>query len=83
VLRRHDLALTKVERPRRTLESLFLEIVSQARAEGVQTSGASSGGEVAEFLGGAGSAEEAVAAAPEGDAGNVVDAGLLDSLVKR
>ena len=83
VLRRHDLALTKVERPRRTLESLFLQIVEQARAEGIQTSGASSGGAVAEFLGGPGSAMESTAVAANSDAGNVVDTGLLDSLVKR
>jgi len=82
LLRRHDLALTKVQRPRRKLESLFLEIVEQARAEGVRTSGASSGGEVAEFL----AASEPV---PD-DAGTAakvaespVDTNLLDSLMKR
>ena len=82
LLRRHDLALTNVQRPRRTLESLFLEIVEQARAEGVQTSGARSGGAVAEFLG-HGSDSQPVAPATDGPVGGaeVVDTGLLDSLV--
>jgi len=40
----------RVERPRRSLESLFLEIVEQARSEGAATSGARSGGRVAGFL---------------------------------
>jgi ABC-2 type transport system ATP-binding protein len=82
VLRRHDLALTRVERPRRTLESLFLQIVEQARAEGVQTSGARSGGAVAEFLGGGGDGRPAEPSAEvSADAGATVDTGLLDSLV--
>jgi ABC-2 type transport system ATP-binding protein len=41
--------LVKVSKPRQSLESLFLEIVDRARAE-VQTSGATHGGETAEFL---------------------------------
>jgi ABC-2 type transport system ATP-binding protein len=96
VLRRHDLSLTRVQRPRRTLESLFLEIVERARAEGVQTSGARSGGAVAGFLGGdadvrragpgaAGSGPAGSGAAEGagsvGDAAAAVDAGLLESLV--
>jgi ABC-2 type transport system ATP-binding protein len=84
VLQRHDLALTKVERPRRRLESLFLEIVERARTEGVQTSGASNGAAVAEFLAGgdqpAGVAAETQPALPET---STVDSDLLDSLVKR
>jgi ABC-2 type transport system ATP-binding protein len=78
VLRRHDLSLTKVERPRRRLESLFLEIVDRARAEGVGTSGASSGGAVADFL--AGPQPAATAAGPTEAP---VDKQLLESLVKR
>ena len=39
-----------VDRPRRRLEELFLEIVEQAQAEGLSTSGARSGGAIAEFL---------------------------------
>ncbi|MFM7292462.1 MAG: ABC transporter ATP-binding protein [Planctomycetia bacterium] len=89
VLRRHDLSLTRVQRPRRTLESLFLEIVERARAEGVQTSGARSGGAVAEFLGGhtddsragAGPGAAAAGSGAAARAGGEVDAGLLESLV--
>jgi ABC-2 type transport system ATP-binding protein len=50
VLGRHGIVAVDVERPRRRLESLFLEIVEQARAEGTRTSGATSGGPIAEFL---------------------------------
>ena len=76
VLAKHDLAIKRVEHPRRSLESLFLDIVAQARAEGVRTSGAAAGGPVAEFL-----APDAAAAVREPAAG--VDAGLLDSLTRR
>jgi ABC-2 type transport system ATP-binding protein len=81
VLRRHELSLDRVERPRRKLESLFLEIVEQARAEGLQTSGARSGGAVAGFL--AGDEPATVAAVAGQDAAAVpVDTALLDSLVQ-
>ncbi len=84
VLQRHDLALNKVERPRRRLESLFLEIVETARKEGVQTSGAANGGAVAEFLARPEPvAEEGPQAAATPDDQAAVDAELLDSLVKR
>jgi hypothetical protein len=71
-----------VSRPRRRLESLFLEIVEKARSEGVQTAGARSGGRVAEFLekptaGGVEAATESQAT-PASDA---VDTDLLGSLV--
>jgi ABC-2 type transport system ATP-binding protein len=84
VLQRHDLALTKVERPRRRLESLFLEIVETARRQGVQTSGAANGGAVAEFL----ARSEPVVTQESGatvtsDDPTAVDAELLDSLLKR
>lgn len=85
VLQRHELVLRKVERPRRTLESLFLEIVEKARAEGVQTSGARSGGAVAEFLSDE-TPSPAISPAepPQAPAGSApVDTGLIDSLVRR
>ncbi len=75
-LARHELSIQRVERPRRSLESLFLEIVEQAKAEGARTSGASAGGPVADFL----ATAAAGPATPEGDA---VDNGLLDSLTRR
>jgi ABC-2 type transport system ATP-binding protein len=81
VLRRHELSLDRVERPRRKLESLFLEIVERARAEGLQTSGARSGGAVAGFL--AGDEPATVAAVAGQDAvAAPVDTALLDSLVQ-
>lgn len=43
-------SILKVEAPRQKLEGLFLDIVEKAQAEGVATSGARSGGNVAEFL---------------------------------
>jgi ABC-2 type transport system ATP-binding protein len=85
LLARHHLDLKRVDHPRRSLESLFLEIVEKAKAEGVRTTGASSGGAVADFLA-AGSTPPGVAesnpasvAPPAG----TVDAGLLDSLTRR
>jgi ABC-2 type transport system ATP-binding protein len=42
-------SITKVARPRQTLEALFIDIVEKARAE-IATSGAMSGGETASFL---------------------------------
>ena len=50
VLARRGLGLRSVEQPRRRLESLFLEIVDTARKEGTHTSGARSGGQIADFL---------------------------------
>ena len=70
VLARHDLTLTRVEHPRRSLESLFLEIVEQATADGTRTAGVTAGGPVASFL----SADEAAA---------TVNTGLLNSLTNR
>jgi len=40
----------RLEAPRKKLETLFLEIVAKAQAEGVATSGAKSGGQIAGFL---------------------------------
>jgi ABC-2 type transport system ATP-binding protein len=42
--------IEKVEQPRQTLESKFLDIVYKAQSEGQSTSGARSGGRIAEFL---------------------------------
>ncbi len=43
-------AIRKVEQPRQKLETLFLNIVHEAQAEGLATGGAKAGGAVAEFL---------------------------------
>jgi len=43
-------AIRKCEAPRQKLEALFLDIVHRAQSEGASTSGARSGGAVAEFL---------------------------------
>ncbi|GJQ30731.1 MAG: hypothetical protein HBSAPP03_26150 [Phycisphaerae bacterium] len=43
-------AITKVSKPRQSLEQLFLDIVAKARAENLTTSGATAGGETASFL---------------------------------
>ena len=50
VLQRSGKHITKVEQPRQRLETLFLNVVHQAQAEGADTSGARSGGQIAEFL---------------------------------
>jgi ABC-2 type transport system ATP-binding protein len=50
VLEKRGLGLRSVEQPRRRLESLFLEIVDAARKDGTHTSGARSGGQIADFL---------------------------------
>ena len=83
----------EVRQPRR-LESLFLEIVERARAEGNQTSGARSGGVVADFLRGEneGLSVQPAVAAPEGalapletsDAeADAIDHQLIESLTKK
>lgn len=51
--------LDRVDRPRRRLEDLFLEIVESAKTEGLRTSGAESGGRIAEFLSEGGEASAA------------------------
>lgn len=92
VLARHGITDIDVERPRRRMEALFLEIVEQARAEGARTSGATSGGEVAGFLRGAGLTDvavppEAASAAspsqPDDRPAGPVDTALIDSLMDR
>lgn len=62
----------KIEAPRRKLEALFLEIVQMALSEGATTSGAKTGGAVAEFLA-AGSGSVPV------DDGKRVIAGLVEA----
>lgn len=42
--------IEKVEKSRQRLESLFLDIIHKAQAEGVATSGAKTGGKIAAFL---------------------------------
>ncbi len=62
-------SILRVDHPRQKLESLFLDIVHQAEAEGAVTHGALSSGKMAEFL------SEESGGANEG-------AALIDSLVK-
>jgi ABC-2 type transport system ATP-binding protein len=82
VLARHGIAPVAVERPRRRLEAVFLEVVEQARAEGLQTSGARTGGPVPDFL--RGESEERLPAADSASVENVtpVDTALIDSLLR-
>lgn len=55
----------RLDRPRQKLEQFFLDIVAEAQAQGVATSGAGNAGQIAEFLRG----DESGQAAPaEGDA---------------
>lgn len=49
-LQRHHKSLDKVSAPRQKLEDLFINIVEQARAERLATSGAQHGGATAAFL---------------------------------
>ena len=42
--------IERVDQPRQRLETLFLDIVHAAQSEGAETSGAGSGGQIAEFL---------------------------------
>ena len=50
IRQREDVEVESVEQPRQRLEQLFLEIVETARAEQLDTSGATHGGETAAFL---------------------------------
>jgi ABC-2 type transport system ATP-binding protein len=84
VLARRGIRAVDVERPRRRLESLFLEIVEQARAEGVRTSGATSGGPIADFLTEpADPAAKAPGHEPPAGPAAPVDAALIDRLTHR
>jgi ABC-2 type transport system ATP-binding protein len=53
-------AVLRVSHPRQSLESLFLDIVEQARAERLETSGAQHGGQTAAFLRGEESGEKLI-----------------------
>jgi len=50
VLERRGMAIDRVDQPRQKLEALFLDIVHQAQKEGASTSGARTGGPIANFL---------------------------------
>ncbi len=50
LLESRGIRVDKVEQPRQRLEDLFLDIVEQAQKQGVATSGARSGGQIAQFL---------------------------------
>lgn len=50
VLSQHGKHINRVAHPRQRLEELFLDIVSQAKQKGRETSGAQSGGTIASFL---------------------------------
>lgn len=50
VLRSSGQVIEQVDSPRQPLEELFMDIVEQARRERIETSGATTGGETAEFL---------------------------------
>ena len=64
----------RVDHPRMSLEEFFLDVVNQAQAESVETYGARSGGQIADYLSsGTAESEEDLAARKE----------LLDSLTKK
>jgi ABC-2 type transport system ATP-binding protein len=50
VLEKHGQHIGRIEQPRQKLENLFLDIVHEAQAAGLSTSGARAGGRIAEFL---------------------------------
>ena len=56
LLTRRGKYIEKIEQPRQKLETLFLDIVHEALARGAVTSGATSGGQIADFLAGEGRA---------------------------
>ncbi len=53
-LEREGITDVSISRPRQKLETLFLNIVAEAKAAGLATSGAQSGGKIADFLAGEG-----------------------------
>jgi ABC-2 type transport system ATP-binding protein len=82
VLARHGVAPVTVERPRRRLESVFLEVVERARAAGLQTSGARTGGSVPEYLRVEPASPPATERVSAGDQATSVDTNLIDSLLR-
>ncbi|MFM8415581.1 MAG: ABC transporter ATP-binding protein [Planctomycetota bacterium] len=83
VLARHGLAPLAIERPQRRLEDVFLEVVEQARKEGLATSGARAGGPVPDFLRAGLQAHTAAAAEPAATPAPTIDTALIDSLVRK
>ncbi len=91
VLESRGMHIHRVEHPRQTLESLFLEIVKQAQSEGAAVSGAAAGGQIADFLTGAtsgaglpvdaGDRSGEGAAAARVDETAEPDTGLIDNLM--
>lgn len=65
LLERKGKSIESVEQPRQRLEALFLEIVQEAQARGQVTSGAASGGVIADFLSGGEGAVRRPEAEPE------------------
>jgi ABC-2 type transport system ATP-binding protein len=60
VLERKGKCIERIEQPRQKLEDLFLDIVAKAQSAGVKTSGATSGGEIAQFLTAEGTGEDVI-----------------------
>ncbi|WP_432798159.1 ABC transporter ATP-binding protein [Poriferisphaera sp. WC338] len=80
VLQRHGKSIESVTNPTQKLEDLFLDIVHKAQKEGAATSGARSGGQIAEFL----TAEDTSAHMPEESSKQVLDSLLSnDRAVKQ
>jgi ABC-2 type transport system ATP-binding protein len=82
VLARHGVSPVTVERPRRRLESVFLEVVERARAAGLQTSGARTGGKVPEYLRVEPASPPPAERASAGEPAAAIDTDLIDSLVR-
>ena len=83
VLGRHSVTISSIKRPRRRLESLFLEIVEKALAAGLKTSGAGNSGSVASFLANPTNEEQLPVESEATNNVDGVDTKLLDSLVDR
>ena len=63
----------RIDHPRMSLEEFFLDVVNRAQAESVETYGARSGGQIANYLSGGAESEEELKAKQE----------LLDSLTRQ
>ncbi len=71
MLEQQGICDTSVSRPRQKLETFFLNIVAEAQAAGIATSGAQSGGKIASFLSG------------EDDASQTEGEAVIDQLVRK
>ncbi len=71
MLEQQGICEASVSRPRQKLETFFLNIVAEAQAAGIATSGAQSGGKIASFLSG------------EEDASHTEGEAVIDQLVKK